>query len=426
VVDLLADFNEDDLEDFNRVRKHLDASSFQLTKDPNNPRIGIIRTSDRITFKQCRRKWGWSSHLRHNLGPKHGISPLWFGTGIHFALEDFHGYNRFGHPKAAFDGFVEASKRHFKDRTYRLPDDVAQLVELGHQMLDYYIIWMQQRIHSYGALKTLWIDGVPQVEVNFRFRIPGDYSRFGYDEVYYSGTIDRVCIDEAGLLWPIDYKTAKNIEIMHFLTDPQISAYMWAVPHLYKHPIGGFGYLQLRKSLPNPGRILQNGHVSTAQNQGTNYYMYRQTLIQVYGSVDRSPEPHQIFLNNLLMGMDEWKDDVIQFDRIGRNERHGMSEGAKILLEVEEMLNPDLPLYPNPTRMCAHWQYPCSFLSACTSLDDGSDWVHELEMTTEPREEKYDTWRDFLVYPGDPNPDDDRRVVVDRSWLEGLEDLDNI
>src|SRR5678809_583500 len=50
-----------------------------------------IHTSDRGIFKQCRRKWNWSSPMRENLrtNPRiHGISfPLWFGTGIHLAME---------------------------------------------------------------------------------------------------------------------------------------------------------------------------------------------------------------------------------------------------------------------------------------------------------------------------------------------------
>lgn len=381
-------------------------------------RVAIIRTSDRILFKQCRRRWGWSSHLRQNLGPKESISALWFGTGIHFALEDFHGYNRFGHPRAAFEAFVSAVER--QDRN-RLPDDHKELIALGQGMMDYYVIWLSQRPHS--LLKTLWVDEVPQVEVNFRFRIPGDYTHYGYDEVYYSGTIDRVCIDDNGLIWPIDYKTAKNIDTMHFQTDPQISAYMWAVPHLYdpvKYPVGGFKYMQLKKSLPAPGRILKNGQVSVAANQGTNYYMYRQTLIEVYGSVDQAPYDNQQFLKSMLMYVDENKDDYVQIDKINRNDRMGQSEGTKILLEIEDMLNPNLPMYPNPTRMCAHWQYPCPFLSPCVSLDDGSDWTHQLEMTTQPREPKYDSWRSYLLWPGEEDPHEVKPLQLDRSWLDDL------
>lgn len=373
----------------------------EVVRDPSNPRIAIIRTSDRITFKNCRRKWGWSSHLRHNLGPIQHADPLWFGTGFHFALEDFHGWNRFGHPVKAFEAWYKASLSHYENR---VPEDHESLKELGIGMLNHYIIWLQQRKNS--LLKTYWFNGEPQVEVNFKFLIPGDWTRFGYDEVYYSGTIDRMCIDEDELLWPVDYKTAKAIQVLHFLTDPQVGAYMWAAPHIYDKPIGGFLYQQHLKSIPNPGRILKNGGVSIDQQQLTTYYYYRETLIETYGSVERSPEKNQDFLSQLMREETETQDRFVRIDKIYRNERSGQSEGAQILMELEDMLNPDLPLYPNPTRDCANF---CSFLSPCVTMNDGGDWKHELNMTTIPREKKYDGWREKLIWPGDepetPNSD---------------------
>ena len=395
-----------------------------LVRDPNNPRVAIIRTSDRIQFKGCRRRWGWSSHLRGNLGPKHGISPLWFGTGFHFALEDFHGYNRFGHPKAAFMAYVDAQYRKFKSNPQKLPEDIAELIELGKGMMDYYILWLQKR--SNNLLKTYWQDGEPQLEVNGRFKVPWEPGKFGYDEVWYSFTIDRVCIDDDGFLWPLDYKTAKVIETLHLLTDPQVTAYMWLAPFIYPKPIGGFLYQQHRKSLPSPGRLIYGGSkVSTAENQGTSWLMYRKTLVDMYGSVEKAPDENIQFLKRLGMAEDEWKDPYIQIDKVSRNARRGESEGATLLLELEDMLNPDLPLYPNKGRFCLNTWKPelsCPFVSPCTSLDDGSDWVTELELTTEPREKKYDGWRDAVIWPGSVEEAEqakrDESNKFDRSFLD--------
>lgn len=388
-----------------------------IVERKDDKRVAIIRTSDRILFKQCRRRWGWASHLRHNLGPKSDASALWMGTGFHFALEDFHGYNRFGHPKVAFNAFVDAYKKFRKDR---LPDDYEELIELTEGMFDWYIVWLQIRKNT--LLKTLWVDGVPQVEVNFRFQIPWEPGRFGYDEVFYSGTIDRVCVDDNGLLWALDYKTAKEIKIMHLATDPQISTYMWALPHLYNKPIGGFKYMQFKKQVPAPPPTLVRGGVSVNQQMTTNHYFYQEALIREYGSVQASPEKNQIFLQNLAFQEDENKDAFIQIDSVNRNERHGQSEGTKILMEIEDMLNPDLPLYPNPTIWCAHHLTTCPFLSPCTSLDDGSDWLHELTMTTEERPSSYDAWRKHLVWPGQTDPAEDKRLHLDTDWLNPTSD----
>lgn len=378
------------------MQDEIESGSLQISRDPNASKTAIIRTSDRIAFKRCRRQWGWTSHLRHNLGIKEGIGPLWFGTGIHFALEDFHGYNRFGHPRIAFEAYVEARKKHDPNK---LPEEWKELLQLGINMMDYYILWLQQRKNN--ILKTYWHEGVPQVEVNFRFEMPmTDLIRsYGFEQVYYSGTIDRVCIDEYDQLWPMDYKTAAAISSLHYQTDPQIGVYMWAMPYIYGKPVGGFYYQQHRKDTPNPGRILQNGSVSIAKDQKTSHLLYRGTLVEVYGSVERAPDGCQQLLQMLSIREDEWKDDFIQIDKIQRNERSAQSEGIKILMELEDMLNPNLPLYPNPTRDCSKF---CSWLSPCVSMDDGSDWKHELELIAEPREPTYDVWRKAIVWPKDP------------------------
>lgn len=382
-------------------------TDLSISHDVNNPRTAIIRTSDRIAFKNCRRRWGWSSHLRHNLGSKDAQSALWFGSGFHFALEDFHGWNKFNHPRKAFEAYYKCFKEFFPTR---LPDDHAELLELGKGMLDYYIIWLQQRKNS--LMKTYWHNGEPQVEVNARFPIPWEKGKYGYDEVWYSLTIDRVAIDEDGMLWFCDYKTAKAIQVLHYLVDPQVNAYMWGGSNIYELPIKGFIYQQHKKSIPNPGRLVYGGtRVSTAQNQNTTHFFYRQTLIDVYGSVEKAPPDNISFLNGLLRTESELHDSFIRIDKIYKNKQTAESVGAKVLMEVEDMLNPELPLYPNESRECA--LMPCPFLSACISMDDGSDWQHELQMTTRKRDDSYDIWRNKIEWPGE-----ERITKTDRGYLD--------
>lgn len=368
----------------------------KLEVDPNNPKVAIIRTSDRITFKKCRRRWGWSSHLRHNLGPKQAQSPLWLGSGFHFGLEDFHGYNRFGHPRDAFLAYIKVFKDHFPNK---LPERWELDRDLGVEMLEYYILWLQQQR---DPLRTFWFNGEPQVEVNFRFEVPFDASKWGYEKVIYSGTIDRVVEDENGLLWFMDYKTAKAIQTLHYLTDPQVSVYMWAGPYIYGREMGGFIYQQHRKTIPRAPTKLVRGGVSIAQNMSTSRLLYKQTLEEVYGTVESAPRENIDYLNGLTLREHPDYDDYIRRDKINRNSASAEAEGTKILLELEDMLNPDLPLYPNPDRDCA---VMCSFHSPCVSLDDGSDWRYELDNTMEPRPNSYDPWRSYIKYPGDAKDD---------------------
>src|SRR4051812_44228 len=377
------------------VESNLDLDIDELHSPGGAENVARIRTSDRISFKRCRRKWGWNSHLRSNLGPKESQSPLWFGTGMHFALENFHGYNNYGSPTDAFKAYCEAT---FSLRQkIAIPAMYHELRELGIGMMDYYSLWLTER----DIYKTLWIDGIPQVEVRAHIDVPMDikklYPGSPYDKAVYSVTIDRVVEDESGELWLVDYKSAKAIQTLHYATDPQIGAYYWAAGYIYNRPIAGFIYQQHRKDVPHQPKVTAAGRLSTDKRQLTTHRHYRSVLVNIYGpNFEKWPAENLNFLNFLAGEEGADADRFIRRDKIFRNEHSFESEGTKIMLEMEDMLNPDLPLYPNPTRDCA---YMCPFLHACMSMDDGSDWEHELSLAHGQRAKEQEEWRSHLPIP---------------------------
>lgn len=381
----------------------------KLAALPEGKRVAVIRTSDRLAFRSCRRKWGWSSHLRGNLGPKQNAAPLWFGSGFHFAMEDFHGYNLFKDPVAAFDAYVKATRKH---DPARLPDDWEMHVDLGHKMISYYELWLERRKNVIP--QTFYVDGVPQVEINFRVNIPVSdqiLQRSGYDQVVYSGTIDRVVVDPRyDMLWLLDYKTAKQFSVGHYMTDDQITAYCWAASCIYQRPVGGMIYAQHLKHPIEGSRVLKSGALSVSKNMRTSHILYRNALIDMYGAVKNSPAKNIEYLNSLAKQEDERRDTFIRHDWVHRNEHQIQAQGVKILLEMEDMLNPDLPLYPNPSREC---QTFCSFMSPCVSLDDGSDWEYELQNDFEQRPAVYDPWRELLILPEAEKPKQERKAWDD-------------
>jgi len=354
----------------------------------------ILRTSDRLNFKQCRRKWGWSSHLGRNLGSKYLASPLWFGSAIHFALEDYHGYNRFGRPSRAFQAYcIATAKQHNRD----LPDDAQELYELGTKMMDYYVDhWLRFR-----KIRPIYVeDGIPQVEVNFEIPLPLDehpilqaYAEAQeVDHVLYRGTLDGVVYDQdQKALLVKEYKTAKRPETMHYQTDPQVSTYVWAASHIYNLPVIGVEYWQFVKLQPEEPRVLSSGKISTASNLVSSYPLYYNALERMYGDADRAPKENKTKLAEIGQQEDENKDRFVIRETIYRNEHMAQAEALKILMEAEDMLNPDLPLYPNPTRQC-HWM--CSFLAPCVTMDDGGDWEYELNQEFSERDQAPDRmWR---------------------------------
>jgi hypothetical protein len=374
-----------------------DATILNAKFDPfDNRPTAIIRTSDTLLFRRCRRAWGWSSHLKEARGPRNAASPLWLGSGFHFALEDFHGPNVYGHPTKALQAYAIATHR-WRGRQ-ALPGTWVDDLVLGKAMLAYYADeWLRNR----SPLETFVWDGVLQTEVNFRIEIPLPremLDAYGYKNAVYSGTLDRVVIDENGTLWIVEYKTAKAIQTNHYETDSQISRYCWAASLLYPgYPIGGVIYQQHRKTLPDEPRTLSNGKLSTSKSQSTDYFMYRKAVIDRYGSVQGAPGDVLATLNHFASLEEPTHNKFVRRDSIYRNAHQCEAEGTKILLEVSEMLNPELPLYPNATRECGF----CTFKGPCIAMDDGSDWVAELEAYTMPRDLVYDSWRQYLPTPAE-------------------------
>lgn len=376
-----------------QVADGVDPKLEELLSPAATQRVAVIRTSDRMNFKRCRRRWAWQSHLRGNLGTRDTFGALWFGTGIHYALEDFHGHNVYGTPAKSFAAYAHATAA--ISHLQAMPPDLDDLLPLGENMMNYYSsYWLRNR----SPLQTYVHNGVPQVEVNAIVEIDINlfprWLRQYYDRILYSATFDRVIIDGDGLLWLVDYKTTKRMATLHFSGDPQISAYCWLGQHLYGQPIAGMIYQQHRKEIVVPPKLLVTGKLSVNKQQATSHSLYRTSLQQIYGeSIDRWPAANVDFLNWLAGEEGPTADHFIRRDRVERNISTHQSTGTLILMEIEEMLDPTLPLYPNPTRDCA---FMCPFLTACTSIDDGGDYQAELDMFFHPRPRSQESWRPYL------------------------------
>lgn len=349
----------------------------------------IIRTSDRGLFRRCRRKWAWQSHLKGNFEPLQKVTPLWMGTGFHFALEQMHSTYNYKTASEAFVAYYDATKKAYN--IDNLPADIDKALDLACGMLDYY---QKEWLASRDPLTTYVYNGEPQVEVDFQIPLPINPPK-GYDIVIYAGTLDRTIIDEYNHLWIVEYKTAKQFATGHFMIDAQCTAYSWAGYSIYKLPVQGIIYQQHRKELPQAPKILRAGKISSDKSQKVTRRAYREALLNIYGNVQKAPKVNIDMLNHLSERETEDYDSFIRRDKVYRSLHQIQAEGEKILMEVGEIINPQTPLYPSPTRDCI---YQCPFMSACISMDDGSDWEYEINETCRRRkQEAYDMrWREFI------------------------------
>ena len=338
-----------------------------------------ISTSDRIAFKRCRRKWDFSSSLRKRVVPANQPTNvnLWFGTGFHFALEDYHGYNIFKDPCKALDAYYNAFESH------ELPEGAKDKIELGKRMFAHYLNWDKLYQNQY---ETVWLEKAPLVEQNFYLELIELTESVGVP-VYYKGTIDRLVIDASGNYWIQDYKTTAQMDTSKLLLDPQISAYIWATEQYYQVEVEGVIYTQFAKKAPEPPQELKKGGFSKSKAQSTTFYLYRDTLLKAY---DKIPEEYTDILNHLDRQITDEGDQYIRTDKVVRNRQSKESTYRHIVAEAKEMLDPELNTYPNPTRDCS---WDCPYMPLCLLMDEGGDWEYQLENFYKPKDDARDAWK---------------------------------
>jgi hypothetical protein len=368
---------------FSTISEEQWADNQKLLELRENVDFYPIHTHDRINFKRCRRRWFFQSPLREHLRPKNEDSDaLWFGSGFHFALEDYHGHTQYRDPIMAFLAYCEATNRLSRPMGWEYYRDMA----IG--MFNYYTkYWLPYR----NFYETVWMFDKPLVEVRFRILIP-ELSDIAGKPIMYQGTFDRIVRDKrTGEIWVLDYKTAKAMSMLHIETDPQVNAYSWSAPIWLGLPVAGMLYQQHLKGFPAPPRELQRGGFSQDVKQNTTYRLYREALIQRYGKI---PQEYVAFLNKLVVKEDENGDAYIRIHKAYRSEYQTLIEYQKILAEGKDMINEDLPLYPNPTRDCS---WDCPFRAVCIAMDDDGDIDWLLREGYQEKDEEVD-WRSRLPH----------------------------
>jgi hypothetical protein len=368
---------------------------------PKDSNLLEVHTSDLQNFLRCRRKWNWQSRLRENLiAIGSAIGPLWFGSGIHFALEDYHGWRRWQDPREAFAAYYDA----FKES--ELPVDHDTLLDLGFGMLDYYHRhWLPTHPDEY---QTLWVNDLPQVEVDVHIplnQLLWDYAEAAGRltdvlklllttvEIVYSLTFDRVVLDVYDRILGVDYKTARQIDTGKLANDFNVGAYHWGLTKFYQDQAEGMIWQQFLKDVPHPPKRLVNGTFSQNKQQNTTYMLYREALIKRFGKV---PAQYIEFLNYLSNQQTYEGDKFIRRDIQRRNKAQSQSTETKILQITLDMFDAALPLYPNPTRDCS---WDCPFKDPCLAMDDGSDFSYMLSTAYTQWKGYKDDWRERIEWP---------------------------
>jgi hypothetical protein len=338
-----------------------------------------------------------------------GVSPnLWFGSGIHYALEMMYNPVLRRDPVEAFKtwyqfqwygGHVTAEwlERLYDAKpilvtadTYSvrglqdlLPDpnqeEFDELLDLGIGMLTFFKDYAE-RNDDFKVVAAESMFSVPLgfMSVDTREQSPN----YGKSlEVHARGKRDAILYwehnDTFGLT---DYKSAgafdEDLETK-LDTDPQCSTYIWATQYEGKHQghpwadVDNLMYQVLRKVYPKPPTILKNGTPSVNRTEEST------TAAMFEEYVRESGLTPWFNANAKAQGYYTWLLEIgdanfIKRRTTYRNKHEIVAVAAQLRMIAEEMLDPNLRIYPHFTNdfSCTR----CQFRVPCIAAQDGSDY----------------------------------------------------
>lgn len=376
-----------------------------------------IHASDVSSFLRCRRYWNWSSPARQNLRTRadvSGVNPnLWFGTGIHYALEKYYHPMLRRDPEESFatwfsyqweGGIVSAEwlEQTYDNNPHKQADGLYQirglrdilpqvdeeeffnLRELGIAMMQYYKKYAEDK-DDFEIVATESLYSVP---LGFESQDTREESpNYGKTvEVHARGRRDTI------IYWPDtdrfgvrDHKTAAVVNEEYFSkldSDPQVSNYLWASreeARVYDKPwltVDSCLYEALRKVAPSPPTMLQNGTPSLSRTtESTTAAMFSEIIeennLQVW--YESTPKA-QLYYDWLVQ---EGDSNFIQRKMTYRSQEFMNNTGKQLAAIAKEMLDPKLELFPRYTS--DYNCLKCAFRAPCLTMQDGADFQFILD-----------------------------------------------
>jgi hypothetical protein len=350
------------------MKAHLEAIEKEGVK------VFKLSTTERQEFKECRRRWDLASLSRQGLEPKRPAIALWFGTGIHYALEHFYNGST-NDPGQVFADWAVKEILRISESQGGLWDEqvkeLEQMRDLGIHMLRNYVDWAKVADYhdSTGFAEVLY------TEVEFQMPILDEHGRpmrfvdAGGQvwEVHLVGRFDMVVRDFLGRHWLLDHKTSKDkLDPEILILDDQMTVYLWAAQHVFDIEFEGALYNVLRKKLPTVPKVLASGKsLSKDKSIDTTAEVYAQAVM------DNGFDLHDY--DDILERLNNKPNTFFQRERIRRNQHELAMAGYMLQMEGIDMLNAPF-IYTNPTWDC---KWKCDFRDLCKAMNrnDDVEWL---------------------------------------------------
>lgn len=358
-----------------------------------------IRTSERRSFRGCRRRWDWA--YVQGYAPLEEPKPLEFGRAFHVGMEALYDPDtwgkttldeRFENACAAFERECEIQRKNYLrtvgvarlDREEK--DDYDERVRLGRGMFEYYT-------YNVHAIEDDWLKPV-RVEVEFDVPVTDERGEPVYcnnsprcgqihdnpARVTHGGRIDALVEDVIrGGYWIIDWKTAASLrasaDMLEF--DDQICSYCWALRDKCRVDIRGFIYVEILKAYPIPPKRLsriRNGCMySQDKRMPCTAELYRETVKK-----EDSQAYADGLYNEFILYLAQDKDAAKFHQRftIHKTPTELTNIGANIATEAEAMLDDRMKIFPSVGRFSCP---SCAYRAPCQMKFKGEDYVYTLD-----------------------------------------------
>ena len=386
-----------------------------------------IHTSERKSFRGCRRRWDWIFHQYYY--PKVTAKPLEFGVAFHNAMETLYDpetwkFDRQIVLNSALQVFTDTcgeQKRKYLDHieqyeldTHDAEEDYSERVELGLGMLRFFAEKVQP-----GWDKN-WLPRYVEVEFMVPIQNPdtGEFlmckcvqcqvlycnhlnaqepdidhlilrkkdgsgyvlSMNGQGHIPWeglpgvlAGRIDAIMQDSLNNLWIVDWKTAARLsndgDDSFLYLDDQISSYVMALRRKLGIDIRGFLYVEIRKAVPEPparNQARRLGRIfSVSKNQATTHELYLQTVR------GEDTEAYEAGLyDDFLKYLEEEGTAYHHRYQIHKTDEELEQIERTLFYEASDMLDPNLRIYPNAGKFnCGY----CAFRQPCMEVNRQGD-----------------------------------------------------
>jgi hypothetical protein len=308
----------------------------------------VIRPWERALFKRCRRAWDLGSRARQNYEPVKPTQVFDFDEAIRDALDVYYFPGMWDWGRAivrplAMEAFLKSMRRQRADYAQHceLSTEEAQEwdehVDLGKKLLEHYFAW---------ALEADRFTPV-QVAALFDTTIPdprhpddGLVTPDGRG-IQYRVRIDMVVMDEHELYWLVEHRIVGSPwdDIDRLLLDEQSLSRSWSWELGFLAKIEGTIHNELRKDF-------LGGHAAPADAIDVQVLQGPSGLIK------------------------QQRNELFRRTQIPRSETELKHHRVHAALEMLDMTDPAIRLYPNPSRdNCSS----CAYHPPCMAMNYGFD-----------------------------------------------------